>query len=524
MASLGCPSRRGNFSYTYDGLDRQRTHTYSAAHGRAAAGATTSSHYDGSTSTLTAEVTAGLADLTYQLGPDGNANGVSDGTAGGTDYLIGDGVGHTTTLVDQSGTLTCTSRSDPYGSPQNPVGGDNVCNSGSTLNETWYAGSRRDSATGAYQLGARTYSPGTATFSQADTMRTGDPAGNPSSGGDALTANTYNYVNGDPINASDPTGHNTEEHYYGSKASTTRENANCTGTCKDLSYKQYNDDQAAAARAQAQREQDARPWYKKLGSLAISVIKIAAPIIAAVVVGGACAFATGGTGSIGCAALAGAAYGAVDGAIHCGGKASCIVSDIAIGAVTGAGTGLALKGAGMLARAVVPKLTATVSGAVNTAIGRAANAAKGLINRGARGATQEAAETTVAAAAEGAGRARAFQFGDLPSGTLGSTDELGNITIQRGLTGKAFTETLRHETVHSVLTPPAPLNRLTVGLYGKSGLYRYAEKALAEGYATRSIGRGLAFPIAEGYVSIPRLAMEAGGLGAVGFGAYQWAQ
>jgi hypothetical protein len=59
-------------------------------------------------------------------------------------------------------------------------------------------------------------------------------------------------------------------------------------------------------------------------------------------------------------------------------------------------------------------------------------------------------------------RARAFQFGDLPRGVLGSTDELGNITIQRGLTGRAFEETLRHETVHSVLTPPAPLNRLTV--------------------------------------------------------------
>jgi hypothetical protein len=87
-----------------------------------------------------------------------------------------------------------------------------------------------------------------------------------------------------------------------------------------------------------------------------------------------------------------------------------------------------------------------------------------------------------------------------------------------------FEETLRHETVHSVLTPPAPLNRLTVGLYGKSGLYRYAEEALAEGYATRSLLSGLRFPIVEGYVSIPRLAFEGGAVGAGGYGAYEWAR
>ena len=122
------------------------------------------------------------------------------------------------------------------------------------------------------------------------------------------------------------------------------------------------------------------------------------------------------------------------------------------------------------------------------------------------------------------GRARAFQFGDFPEGVLGSTDEFGNITIQRGLTGRVFEETLRHETVHSVLTLPAPLNRLTVGLYGKSGLYRYAEEALAEGYATGSLHRGLRFPVSEGYVSIPRLASEAGAVGAAGYGAYEWAR
>ncbi len=123
----------------------------------------------------------------------------------------------------------------------------------------------------------------------------------------------------------------------------------------------------------------------------------------------------------------------------------------------------------------------------------------------------------------GAG-ARGFQLGDLPEGVLGSTDEFGNITIQRGLTGRAFEETLRHETVHSVLAPPAPLNRLAIGLYGKSGLYRYAEEALAEGYTTRSLLEGLQYPVSQGYVSIPRLATEGGVAGAAGYAAYEWAK
>ena len=76
----------------------------------------------------------------------------------------------------------------------------------------------------------------------------------------------------------------------------------------------------------------------------------------------------------------------------------------------------------------------------------------------------------------------------------------------------------------SVLTPRAPLNRVTVGLYGKSGLYRYTEEALAEGYATRSVARGLAFPIANGYVSAPRIAAETVGAAAAGYGAYEWSQ
>ncbi len=125
----------------------------------------------------------------------------------------------------------------------------------------------------------------------------------------------------------------------------------------------------------------------------------------------------------------------------------------------------------------------------------------------------------------GLSRARQFTFGNLGKDELGSTDKFGNITIKRGLTGKVFDQTLRHETVHSVLTPPRPLNEVTAFLYEKSGLYKYAEEALAEGYALRSVGKGFAYPLVEGYVTPLRLGVELGAAtavtGAAAYGVYE---
>ena len=57
------------------------------------------------------------------------------------------------------------------------------------------------------------------------------------------------------------------------------------------------------------------------------------------------------------------------------------------------------------------------------------------------------------------------------------------ITVRQGLTGATLRETVRHETVHSVLTPRNPaLASRTIAAYERSHLWRYAEEALAEGY------------------------------------------
>jgi hypothetical protein len=111
---------------------------------------------------------------------------------------------------------------------------------------------------------------------------------------------------------------------------------------------------------------------------------------------------------------------------------------------------------------------------------------------------------------------------------MGATGKSGQIRIQPGLTAADFAETLRHETVHSILTPSRlDLAEITTGIYSKSHLWRYAEEAAAEAYGTLSIPKGLSFPLtAGGYKLEPlRLGAEALGVGGVvgglGFGGYK---
>ena len=135
---------------------------------------------------------------------------------GGTDhYLTDDGTGTTSTIVGAPGTtpaIVCATRFDPFGSPVSgsapcPVDDPATTTDESTPNDVYYRGERRDSLTGTYQLGARTYAPDRAAFHNPDTYRTGGAGANQGINTDPLTANRYTYVNGDPLNFSDPTGH-----------------------------------------------------------------------------------------------------------------------------------------------------------------------------------------------------------------------------------------------------------------------------------------------------------------------------
>jgi hypothetical protein len=82
--------------------------------------------------------------------------------------------------------------------------------------------------------------------------------------------------------------------------------------------------------------------------------------------------------------------------------------------------------------------------------------------------------------------------------------------IRTGLSGRTLRETIRHESIHSALTPRGAIsNGLRRFLYQDSILYRYFEEALAEAYATGGIAGELRFPLQGGYMTPGALAAEA---------------
>lgn len=202
-------------TYSYDGLDRQRSSTISGS-ATTAANDATKSFYDGLSDTLIGQVDAQNGthsdpNTYYQLDPSGAQIGFKQ-TSLTASWLDDDGQGSVTTQTTTAGGASCAVKYDPFGSPLSPATGANgVCSTGTqattTANAVWYRGYTRDAAAGSYQLGTRTYQPGIAGFTTPDTHRVSTPETDLSVGTDPLTANTYTYVNGNPVNAYDPTGH-----------------------------------------------------------------------------------------------------------------------------------------------------------------------------------------------------------------------------------------------------------------------------------------------------------------------------
>jgi RHS repeat-associated protein len=103
---------------------------------------------------------------------------------------------------------------DPYGNPTHIAAGQaatqQCTNPGSTAanGDLRYQSAQQDNGSNEYHFGGRTYDPSKDAFTTPDTADAttgGDPQ---SIGVDPLTRDTYDYVNGDPLNYSDPSGHN----------------------------------------------------------------------------------------------------------------------------------------------------------------------------------------------------------------------------------------------------------------------------------------------------------------------------
>jgi len=253
-------------SYAYDGLDRQRrtdvttktTTTTVNPDGTLATSTgqdhtVTATNYDGLSSTVASETdtttpTAPKPPMRYALDTAGASKSLTwqqaatgGGTTPATQYLTDDGFGTITTITGATnstsggtatGYVACATRFDPWGRPRTdstpgtgsgpPPPGASKANTGlaanpcptsktdstpTTPNDTYYRSQRRDTGTGTYQLGSRTYDPSKAAFLSQDTYRDAPPQGDLAVGTDPLTQNRYTYVNGDPVNLTDPDGH-----------------------------------------------------------------------------------------------------------------------------------------------------------------------------------------------------------------------------------------------------------------------------------------------------------------------------
>ncbi len=154
---------------------------------------------------------------------------VASASTSAAGWLTDDGNGNIATVTKYDGSTACQTRYDPNGVPErqqvaNPSGTSSydvgtgnappsdfdpqgVCSSGTSTNQRWYTGTHRDMATGDYTFGARVYDPTKAAFTSSDSYRDGGVSADVGLLLDSATANTYSYVNGDPLNATDGNGH-----------------------------------------------------------------------------------------------------------------------------------------------------------------------------------------------------------------------------------------------------------------------------------------------------------------------------
>lgn len=192
-------------TYTHDASGDQVT--------QAANGFTTTIHNDAATGTPIVESsTNGTVTSTtvYERDAAGTPEALAftqTGSATANEYLVDDPKGDMATSMSGTNTVQCQMQYDPYGTAVFPASSSNLCETGSTQDDLLYQNNRRDSSSGDYQLGSRTYDPSKNSFLQPDHFQTGTPAQDLAVGTDPLTRNLYTFVNGDPVNFFDPTGH-----------------------------------------------------------------------------------------------------------------------------------------------------------------------------------------------------------------------------------------------------------------------------------------------------------------------------
>jgi RHS repeat-associated protein len=212
--ATGCAPATSN-AYNYDALGRQaqdtqrnslNTVTSDTIVGYAGDSAAIANEHDRTASTNVAYVLDGAGSPIATV--------KNPGASATVNYLVDDGQDNVATITTSAATnnVACTARYDGYGSPDGNTAAFSLaptgsCNTGLAFSDIFYRMNRKDGSTGNYQAGARTYDPSKASFLTPDSANAPTMPSALSIGVDPLTQNRYSYVNGDPVNFDDPTGH-----------------------------------------------------------------------------------------------------------------------------------------------------------------------------------------------------------------------------------------------------------------------------------------------------------------------------
>ncbi len=128
---------------------------------------------------------SGSVTTSYAQGPEADEP-LSEIVTGGIDYYERDGLGSVTSMTNPSGGLSENYSYDSFGNSKNSIG--------TVTNAFQYTSREFDQETGLYNYRARVYDPSTGRFLSEDPVGFG--------GG----VNFYDYVMGDPVDFSDPSG------------------------------------------------------------------------------------------------------------------------------------------------------------------------------------------------------------------------------------------------------------------------------------------------------------------------------
>ncbi|WP_157495360.1 LamG-like jellyroll fold domain-containing protein [Kutzneria sp. 744] len=383
--AFGQMATHGNQKYTYDGL------------GRALSSGTDTFSYAGDNTTPSSD-----GHNVYTYDPSGKVIGIGSGTPG-TGLLAFIDL-HNDVVGEFSAAATTLSGSTTYDPLGNAQPGANL------TGKLGYQSGWTDPATGKVDMAARWYNPKAGQFASKDTAPP-DPAVNPNS------ANSFGYVDGDPLTRTDPTGHSWWDdlssavsdawdtvtsaasdawgwvddniiqpcvHAWDDLVDTVEDDWDQTWNwIDDTAYGVVNDvgqawDDASDFVSTAYDDVQTKvvPWVQNHESTIASFATGAATFVG-------CTALTGGVGAIGCAALAGEAAGAVAYSMDCGKSQDGCTGD---GILTAMGLGV-LGGAlgGALAGPLGGQLVSDALGgilpkiAINALVGAGAGAGSGAV-------------------------------------------------------------------------------------------------------------------------------------------------